>query len=210
MVIVAITRNAQENLEGSADFQTDARCNPVEIYNAQLAAAGAFGANIEGQVQGSGIGCVPACVLQFPAYMGVANPALSAHILDPANYKLSLREGIAEADVVVLTTNHFTNIEMDRNDLISPYRSEQDGPTETDALISSQVLLFQDPTTVVLYEDKDSGMHARVGVELVTDDLADWLTTWQVTGVESVRVAPNGNQCQAYDVTGKVVTVFGS
>ena len=40
-----------------------APCNEVEVYDAQLAAARAVGSNNGGKAVGSGVGCVPACVL---------------------------------------------------------------------------------------------------------------------------------------------------
>ena len=60
VVIVAVTNNANEDLEDQA-ADIDSPCNEVEIYDPVLAAGGNPGTNGEDNVEGSGIGCIPVC-----------------------------------------------------------------------------------------------------------------------------------------------------
>ena len=62
VVIVAITRNAQRNVEDQT-FDIDEHCTNLEVYDSQVAAAGLRGSNAG--VLGSDIGCVPACVSEW-------------------------------------------------------------------------------------------------------------------------------------------------
>jgi len=62
VVIVAITNNAQDDLEDQTT-NIDSRCNEVEIFDPVVASRGAKGTNgTNGIVEGSDIGCIPVCV----------------------------------------------------------------------------------------------------------------------------------------------------
>ena len=62
VIVVAITGSANRDLENQQP-SIDGPCNQVEIYDAQLAAASVRGSNAG--VEGSGVGCVPACVAEW-------------------------------------------------------------------------------------------------------------------------------------------------
>ena len=61
VVIIAITNNAQDNLEGQ-NTGIDSRCEPWEIFDPTLDAAGRGGGN--SGIKSSKIGCVRVCYLQ--------------------------------------------------------------------------------------------------------------------------------------------------
>ena len=61
VVIIAITNNAQDNLEGQ-NSGIDARCEPWEIFDPTLDAAGRGGGN--GGIDSSASGCVRVCYLE--------------------------------------------------------------------------------------------------------------------------------------------------
>ena len=62
VVIIAITNNAQDNLEGQ-DVGIDSRCEPWEIFDPTLDAAGRGGG--QGGIDSSASGCVRVCYIQF-------------------------------------------------------------------------------------------------------------------------------------------------
>ena len=62
VVIIAITNNAQDNLEGQ-NSGIDARCDPWEIFDPTLDAAGRGGE--QGGIDSSASGCVRVCYVQY-------------------------------------------------------------------------------------------------------------------------------------------------
>ena len=62
VVIIAITNNAQDNLEGQ-NAGIDSRCDPWEIFDPTLDAAGRGGG--QGGIDSSASGCVRVCYIQF-------------------------------------------------------------------------------------------------------------------------------------------------
>ena len=62
VVIIAITNNAQDNLEGQ-NAGIDARCDPWEIFDPTLDAAGRGGG--QGGIDSSASGCVRVCYVRF-------------------------------------------------------------------------------------------------------------------------------------------------
>ena len=61
VVIVAITRSASDDLQNQT-VDVPGKCNEVEVYDPNLAAANVPGTNNSGKAIGSAIGCVPVCV----------------------------------------------------------------------------------------------------------------------------------------------------
>ena len=203
VVIVAITRNAQDNVESSADFQTDANCNGAEIYKPALAAEQVFGRNIGGSVMGSAIGCVPVCTITYPAD--------AAMLAMPSNIKLGYEEGLLPGQMVVLTSGQVTAIEMNQAaGLAAAYTA--DTGTAPGTKIKSRKQLFKDPLTVYLYKDKMEDFTSTPpmlldGQTLDTSDVTDQMDAYEIVGV---RVAANQRQCHAYDATGQIATIFGT
>ena len=62
VVIIAITNNAQDNLEGQ-NSGIDARCDPWEIFDPTLDAAGRGGG--QGGIDSSASGCVRVCYVRY-------------------------------------------------------------------------------------------------------------------------------------------------
>ena len=62
VVIIAITNNAQDNLEGQ-NTGVNSRCEPWEIFDPTLSAAGR--GNGEGGVDSTAIGCIRVCFVSF-------------------------------------------------------------------------------------------------------------------------------------------------
>ena len=74
VVIIAITNNAQDNLEGQ-NSGIDARCEPWEIFDPTLDAAGRGGGN--SGIDSSASGCVRVCYVRYQlATDAVSNAAL--------------------------------------------------------------------------------------------------------------------------------------
>ena len=71
VVIIAITNNAQDNLEGQ-NSGIDSRCDPWEIFDPTLDAAGRGGG--QGGIDSSASGCVRVCYVRFTATTGWSAP----------------------------------------------------------------------------------------------------------------------------------------
>ena len=94
VVIVAITRSASDDLEDQTST-IGAKCNEVEVYDAQLAAAVTAGTNDAGNAEGSGPGCVPVCVWEDRT--SVANTH-TAGVLEAAEIKFYRKTPAKKAD----------------------------------------------------------------------------------------------------------------
>ena len=71
VVIIAITNNAQDNLEGQ-NSGIDSRCDPWEIFDPTLDAAGRGGG--QGGIDSSASGCVRVCYVAFELSTAAATP----------------------------------------------------------------------------------------------------------------------------------------
>lgn len=65
VVITAITRGQEDNLRNNATASSQANCEPWEIYDTNLAAAGRGGVGGVGGIQSSARGCVRVCYLRI-------------------------------------------------------------------------------------------------------------------------------------------------
>ena len=75
VVIIAITNNAQDNLEGQ-NPGVDSRCDPWEIFDPTLSAAGRGGG--QGGIESSSIGCVRVCYVRFNTITGFTSYTATA------------------------------------------------------------------------------------------------------------------------------------
>ena len=211
VVIVAITRNAQENVERAGNNSIDARCNEVEVYNAQLAAAGVRGTNLGGDVMGSAIGCIPACALVFPDTFGGTQAEL-------ANFKFELNANLTPEEAVVMQIDeeYSEAITDPSKDFLSGLDNIYNNPYNpvNDSEVPGHAFLFVTPTAVRVYLDfdymPDSGVRIfprsdRNPYEIFQDNALKRYINSDVVGV---MVAPNQKQCNAYDATGKIVPLF--
>lgn len=65
VVLVGITRGANDGLENAGQVSSEAKCEPWEIYDEGYAASGLGGIYSKGGVRSSGIGCIRACFLRL-------------------------------------------------------------------------------------------------------------------------------------------------
>ena len=65
VVITAITRGQQQNLEENAQVGSDSACEVWEIYDTNLAAAGRGGPSGTGGIESSARGCIRACYVEY-------------------------------------------------------------------------------------------------------------------------------------------------
>ena len=198
---VAITANPAE-VSASPHMVPDLPCNEAEIYDVQLAAAEVFGRNLEGAVQGSALGCSPACVLTYPTLSDPANAALSAvELADLSRYELTLNENLARSELLTLTEAEAWLLAAAATEAS---RLAADAAEFTKRLaqalaaigpkVSGKSVLFEAPTRVYYGVDADVAVGETAGSML------------QYYRIAEVQVAPNQHQCHAYDVTGRVAT----
>ena len=114
VVIIAITRNAQDNLS-SSDSDLDSKCKPWEIHNVELAAAGAGGGKEifyhaswtaelipfpgVGGVTSSAIGCLPSCYLTLTYGSDTTLDAVIERFNDDPQYDRAPRKGDLKFDI---------------------------------------------------------------------------------------------------------------
>lgn len=77
VVLVGVTRGANDGLENAGQTSSEAKCEPWEIYDEGYAASGIGGAPGRGGVRSSGIGCIRACFIRFGP--GQQNPISSSY-----------------------------------------------------------------------------------------------------------------------------------
>ena len=86
VVIIAITNNAQDNLEGQ-NSGIDSRCDPWEIFDPTLDAAGRGGG--QGGIDSSASGCVRVCYVRYQTVSEVTDTAAG-----------NLQSGAVDVDLV--------------------------------------------------------------------------------------------------------------
>ena len=79
VVIIAITNNAQDNLEGQ-NTGVESRCEPWEIFDPTLDAAGRGGGN--GGIDSSASGCVRVCYVKYNVTTAVKSSAIADNAID--------------------------------------------------------------------------------------------------------------------------------
>lgn len=82
VVIIGITRGQESNLRDAGNTSSQANCQPWEIYDPNLAAAGRGGASGTGGIESSARGCVRVC------YLRVVNPSTDAALADSSMLEL--------------------------------------------------------------------------------------------------------------------------
>ena len=198
VVIVAITRSAQDDLENQTST-IGAKCNEVEVYDARLAAANVPGTNLGGAVEGSDIGCVPACTLVFPDTFGGTQAEL-------ANFKLELNTNLTPEEAVVM---HIDDIDQfyepsTRPDFLNNLSSVYTSPI-SGTKVKGRAWLYETSTAVRLY--LTTGIWPRSGDPPLKH--SEFISSSHLNSdVVGIRVAPNQRQCHAYDVTGEIVPLF--
>ena len=158
-------------------------CNVAELYNVKWAAAGLFRMNLEGAVQGSAPGCIPACVLKYPTLSDPGDVALSAmELADSSRYELTLNENLSRSELLTVTEAE-AEVSWLSQDLAAI------GPK-----VSGKSVLFETPASVFY------GVDTGVAVGDILNALV------QHNRIVGVRVAPDASRCEAYNATGKIVT----
>ena len=195
VVIVAITRSASDDLSNQTT-DIPGNCNEVEVYDPQLAAANAKGTNIEGEKEGSDIGCVPVCTLTFPT-AGADFTALTGNPPDFSKIKLGVDRNVKESSLAVLTG-------ADQFDLATDQTTLAAGLGMAEMLLAGKKFLFKTGTDI--YFSETDGASPTPTITLEEGDATKLLGVFEIA---RVAVAPNQDQCHAYDVTGDVATIFG-
>lgn len=109
VVLLGITRGANDRLEETGQVSNEAKCEPWEIYDTNYAAAAIGSPTGKGGVWSSGIGCVRVCYARF--HVGQRNPALR-----PANRILSYED---EATRLTDQTATIASLEFSRHERIA-------------------------------------------------------------------------------------------
>ena len=106
MVIIAITNNAQDNLEGQ-NSGIDDRCADWEIFDPTLDAAGRGGG--EGGLESSAIGCVRVCYIESADATSPVAATADARIVDDS-------DNDSGGDAVSMEANQWT-LRLSRSDI---------------------------------------------------------------------------------------------
>ena len=151
VVIIAITNNAQDNLEGQ-NSGIDARCQPWEIFDPTLEAAGRGGG--QGGVGSSAIGCVRVCYIRHTTAghaieatdeIGVATAATSLELV-------MSRPDIASVDNAVSAGRQNVLVVSDDDELAAK-ETDTDDPTLVLALTALEVLPQGETTAIDFTEN---------------------------------------------------------
>lgn len=108
VVLTAITRGQEDNLRNNATSSSQANCQPWEIYDTNLAAAGRGGVNGRGGIQSSAVGCARVC------YLRIINPATDAAVPAASTILVLYDDDIATPHITALNFN--ASLEFSRND----------------------------------------------------------------------------------------------
>lgn len=120
VVLVGVTRGANDGLENAGQTSSEAKCEPWEIYDPDYAASGIGGPLGKGGVWSSGIGCVQACHVRF--HDGQTNPVRGA-----VNRVLSYED---EAQTRINPFTSVASLEFHRDEKISLPRSAPPAPDD--------------------------------------------------------------------------------
>ena len=176
VVIIAITNNAQDNLEGQSS-DLDSRCQPWEIFDPTLEAAGRGGG--QGGIGSSAIGCVRVCYIEHTT----ANNAIEA--TDDI--------GAAEAATAL-------RLVMSRTDEASDDNTAASGKTNVLVVSGTDELAVKatntdDPPSALALTQLDivpQGKNAATDLPANAIDFSENMV---------IQVASNGRYCHVWDYT---------
>lgn len=178
VVIIAITNNSADNLEGQ-NSGLDSRCQPWEIFDPTLDAAGRGGG--QGGVGSSASGCVRVC------YIGHKDPTTKIN-------KIASEDASNAAAVDGDDIGGKLELLMSRSDIASSTNPATSGKTmlvvSGNDKLSARNTLKEGPTTVALI-DLDINTSAPATATKSKYDPANM----------SIEVAPNGRYCQVWNNT---------
>ena len=173
VVIIAITNNAQDNLQGQ-DASIDSRCEPWEVFDPTLDAAGRGGG--QGGIGSSASGCVRVCYIgqkaDGPAIGAVATES-TASAVDDIGGNLELR--------------------MSRSDIAS--RTNAASATTVLVVTGNNALAVKNTmeTATVAVELDDLDINPSSPSTATTDNYDP--------DNMMIEVAPNGRYCQIWNTT---------
>ena len=179
VVIIAITNNAQDNLEGQSS-DLDSRCQPWEIFDPTLDAAGRGGE--EGGIDSSASGCVRVCYVRFgtPATWVAPTDALPAdRTLAIAGttgvaLKLTGTKSPTSAVLVLSRSNMHSNAKTTESpDIILPVNGQR---------------------------SVDSNGNASDQITLNITSINEVTDTSELENYE-IQVSPNGRNCRVWNYT---------
>ena len=203
VVTIAITRSASGGLANQAPSMAGHGCNNVETYDLEYAALEQPGAN-RGH-QGSAVGCVPVCVLDFRGKSvtgddldDVAHAARDLPVHAPPEvrqYEYDSRNREARTPARDLWDNRRNGVEIVQYGNVIGNRGEGvrvAGPLQPDEL-SGRVFLMQDSGHVFA-----TGDGVAQGLAL-SEDIADIFKVEEF----AVRTTKAGKECEVYDAAGE-------
>ena len=178
VVIIAITNNAQDNLEGQ-NAGIDSRCEPWEIFDPTLDAAGRGGEN--GGIDSSASGCVRVCYVRFtPATWAV--PAAPGGL-----FKIngSQTTSIANVDLTGTTTAADLTTEAQLRFSRSSIHKNTAGSTV------EVILPVNGQRSVDSNGDADTDITLEIGTIAGSATVENY----------EIQVAPNGRYCRVWNYT---------
>ena len=177
VVIIAITNNAQDNLEGQ-NAGIDSRCEPWEVFDPTLDAAGRGGE--EGGIDSSASGCVRVCYVRFTPTAWTApsaTPAADAFIgtigVGATALQLTGASSTTTAELVISRSNIYDN--------------------ERSATSTAVVLPVNGARSVDTNGNTDGDFTLNItNINMVTGgDLVNY----------EIQVSPNGRNCRVWNYT---------
>ena len=178
VVIIAITNNAQDNLEGQ-NAGIDSRCEPWEIFDPTLDAAGRGGG--QGGLDSSASGCVRVCYVRFIAATGWTAPA------DGDN--LDNNGATSAGDAVDLTgTKAAATAELihSRSSIFDDSRTAPAGTNAADMTL---------PVNGARSVDLNGDAATEITVNITDIGGSDSVTNYEI------QVAPNQRYCRVWNFT---------
>ena len=183
VVIIAITNNAQDNLEGQ-NAGIDSRCDPWEIFDPTLDAAGRGGG--QGGIDSSASGCVRVCYIQFAATGTWATPTADGTLktTGTAGSEINLGEDIS-------TTHDGATLVFSRSSIFD------DSNTTGGSPVANITLPVNGQRTVDSNGDGYGSTPAARGFSLNPQRINGTAT---VDNYE-IQVAPNQRYCRVWNFT---------
>ena len=145
VVLIGITRGANDRLEDSGKTSNEANCEPWEIYDPEYASSGLGSPTGKGGVWSSGTGCIRVCYARF--HIGQRNPADN-----PADKILSYED---EATRSTNQTKTIASLEFSRPERIT---NPQGVPGHADVIapiLNTGILVINGSQTLEYYRGPD-------------------------------------------------------
>lgn len=176
VVITAITRGQQQNLEENAQVGSDNACEVWEIYDTSLAAAGRGGPTGTGGIESSARGCIRACYVSYVSTVAATGDDLTS---DAATNNVILGN--------IAPAGHYGRLHFGRNHTIR-FEATGTNTLQVSGVRSVDTNSADNTTTAKAIKSfSNDGTHGTTKID-TNDDRYE------------IRVSAGGRTCQVYNV----------